>query len=60
VTMMVFANLFLLIWDYNRLKHILPFKQPKTDPHVLEKPLGSTFTMPGREDKRSLTRYDIL
>jgi len=40
VTMMVLANLFLLIWDYNRLKHILPFKQPKTDTHVLKKPLG--------------------
>jgi len=40
VTMMVLASLFLLIWDYDRLKHILPFKQPKTDPHVLKKPLG--------------------
>jgi uncharacterized membrane protein YphA (DoxX/SURF4 family) len=40
VTMMVLASLFLLIWDYNRIKHILPFKQPKTDPHVLNKPLG--------------------
>ena len=40
VTMMVLASLFLLIWDYDRLKYILPFKQPKTDPHVLKKPLG--------------------
>jgi uncharacterized membrane protein YphA (DoxX/SURF4 family) len=40
VTMMVLASLFLLIWDYDRLKHILPFKQPKTDPPVLTKPLG--------------------
>jgi uncharacterized membrane protein YphA (DoxX/SURF4 family) len=40
VTMMVLASLFLLIWDYNRLKHILPFEQPKTDPPVLKKPLG--------------------
>ena len=40
VTMMVLACLFLLIWDYDRLKHILPFKQPKTDPYVLRKPLG--------------------
>ena len=41
VTMMVLASLFLLIWDYNRLKHILPFKQPKADQHVLKKkPLG--------------------
>src|SRR5882762_7042724 len=42
ITMMVLACLFLLIWDYDRLKHILPFKQPKTDPYVLKKPLGST------------------
>jgi len=41
VTMMVLACLFLLIWDYDRIKHILPFKQqPKTDPPVLKKPLG--------------------
>lgn len=26
-TLMVMANLFLLFWDYGRLKHILPFKQ---------------------------------
>jgi len=40
VTMMLLASLFLLIWDYDRLKHILPFKQPETDPYVLKKPLG--------------------
>src|SRR6185295_15801208 len=40
VTMMVLACLFLLIWDYDRLKHIFPFKQPKTDPHVVKRPLG--------------------
>src|ERR1700712_3674828 len=40
VTMMVLACLFLLIWDYDRIKHILPFKQPKTDFPVIEKPLG--------------------
>jgi len=40
VTMMLLAGLFLLIWDYDRLKHILPFKQPKTDPPVLKNPLG--------------------
>lgn len=40
VTIMVLASLFLLIWDYDRLKYILPFKQPKTDPHVIKKPLG--------------------
>jgi hypothetical protein len=41
ITMMVLACLFLLIWDYDRLKYILPFKQPNTDPHVLKKPLGN-------------------
>jgi uncharacterized membrane protein YphA (DoxX/SURF4 family) len=40
VTMWVLASLFLLIWDYDRLKQILPFKQPRTDPHMLKKPLG--------------------
>ncbi|HWV69491.1 hypothetical protein [Chitinophaga sp.] len=40
-TMMLLASLFLLIWNYDRLKYILPFKQPKPDPPVLlKKPLG--------------------
>ena len=30
-TFMLLANLFLLCWDYNRLKSILPFKQVKMD-----------------------------
>jgi len=40
VTIMLLASLFLLIWDYDRLKYILPFKQLKTEPHVLKRPLG--------------------
>ena len=41
VTIMLLASLFLLIWDYDRLKHILPFKQPKPAPPKLTKePLG--------------------
>jgi uncharacterized membrane protein YphA (DoxX/SURF4 family) len=40
ITMMVLACLFLLVWDYDRLKHILPFKQPRADPPLLRKPLG--------------------
>lgn len=40
VTMMVLASLFLLIWDYDRIKYILPFKQPETKPPVPKKPLG--------------------
>jgi uncharacterized membrane protein YphA (DoxX/SURF4 family) len=39
-TMMVLACLFLLVWDYDRLKYILPFKQTQTNPPVLQKPLG--------------------
>jgi uncharacterized membrane protein YphA (DoxX/SURF4 family) len=39
VTMMVLASLFLLIWDFDRIKYILPFKQREPDPLVLTKPL---------------------
>lgn len=39
-TMALSACLFLLIWDYDRLKYILPFKQPKPNPPLLKKPLG--------------------
>jgi uncharacterized membrane protein YphA (DoxX/SURF4 family) len=40
VTMMVLACLYLLIWDYDRIKHILPFKQQsETYPPVITKPL---------------------
>ena len=39
-TMMLLASLFLLIWDYDRLKHLLSFKQPKADSPVLKKPLS--------------------
>ncbi|MFT3705274.1 MAG: hypothetical protein QM802_23100 [Agriterribacter sp.] len=38
-TMAVLASLFLLVWDYDRIKHLLPFKQP-SDPVVLKKTLG--------------------
>ncbi|MES2379347.1 MAG: DoxX family protein [Bacteroidota bacterium] len=41
ITMMVLASLFLLVWDYDRLKHIvLPVKQAETEPPALKKPLG--------------------
>ncbi|RDB07905.1 DoxX family protein [Runella aurantiaca] len=43
-TFMLLANLFLLCWDYNRLKSILPFKQDKLDAYsTKEKPLKSRF-----------------
>lgn len=31
VTLMLLANIYLLCWDYNRIKYILPFKQVKED-----------------------------
>ena len=40
VTMMLLASLFLLIWDYDRLRYILPLKQPKANLPVVKKPLG--------------------
>jgi uncharacterized membrane protein YphA (DoxX/SURF4 family) len=40
VTMMLLASLFLLIWDFDRLKYILPFRLPNADVHVVEKKLG--------------------
>src|SRR5688572_15678592 len=39
-TMMLLACLFLLIWDYPRLKYILPIKQSQTVLPALRKPLG--------------------
>lgn len=43
-TFMLLANLFLLCWDYNRLKSILPFKQDTLDAYsTKETPLKSKF-----------------
>ena len=33
-TLMLLANLFLLVWDYDRLKHILPLKRSAEDHYV--------------------------
>jgi uncharacterized membrane protein YphA (DoxX/SURF4 family) len=33
-TLMLLASLFLLVWDYERLKHILPLRQAVEDHHV--------------------------
>jgi hypothetical protein len=33
---MLLANLFLLAWDYQRLKYILPFSRPDGDHRVIE------------------------
>jgi len=35
-TLMLLANLFLLAWDYQRLKHILPLSRPDGEHHVVE------------------------
>jgi uncharacterized membrane protein YphA (DoxX/SURF4 family) len=35
-TLMLLANLFLLVWDYERLKYILPFSRNVGDRHVVE------------------------
>lgn len=34
-TLMLLANIFLLVWDYDRLKHLLPRQQPGTDNSTL-------------------------
>ena len=35
-TLMLLANLFLLVWDYQRLKYILPFSQHHADHHIVK------------------------
>ncbi len=43
-TLMLLANLYLLWWDYDRLKHILPFKRSGTDISTAKtKPLSNKF-----------------
>jgi uncharacterized membrane protein YphA (DoxX/SURF4 family) len=34
-TLMLLANLFLLLWDYDRLQHVLPFRPTYENHHVL-------------------------
>ncbi len=36
-TLMLLANLYLLCWDYDRLKYILPFKQGEADSNLASK-----------------------
>jgi len=43
-TFMLLANLYLLCWDYDRIKPILPFKQGKGNEHAaLKKPMSNKF-----------------
>jgi uncharacterized membrane protein YphA (DoxX/SURF4 family) len=37
ITLMVLANLYLLCWDYDRIKYILPFKQVKEEDYLARK-----------------------
>ncbi len=39
-TMLLLACLFLLTWNYDRLKYLLSFRQRKIEPPVLKRPLG--------------------
>lgn len=41
--MMLLANVYLLCWDYNRLKYILPVKQVKQDNPITKKPRSNKF-----------------
>ena len=41
-TLMLLANVFLLAWDYDRLKHVLPLGQTSDDRRVLAKAGGKT------------------
>lgn len=45
VTMMVLACLYLLIWDYDRLKHLLPLKQREAEVPIVTKPLGTRLRL---------------
>lgn len=45
VTIMLLACLFLLIWDYKRLKYILPIKQPDSTSPPINKPLGKRLRL---------------
>lgn len=43
-TLMLFSNVYLLCWDYDRLKYILPFKQSKEDSYITkERVLSNKF-----------------
>jgi hypothetical protein len=43
VTMALLANVFLLVWDYDRLKHILPLKQPSQNLTWQNRPCANDF-----------------
>ena len=45
VTIMALACLYLLLWDYERIKHILPFKQPHSTSRVMIKPASNRLKL---------------
>ncbi|MHA4842892.1 hypothetical protein ACX0G7_01950 [Flavitalea antarctica] len=45
-TLMVLANIYLLVWDYDRIKHILPFKRSEQDSYPARKKVsGKKFPL---------------
>lgn len=42
-TLMVIANLYLLCWDYDRLRHILPFKQSNDESITKSRAISNKF-----------------
>ncbi len=42
-TLMLLANVYLLLWDYDRLKSILPFRQSTVDSYSTEKTSSNKF-----------------
>jgi hypothetical protein len=41
--MLLLGSIFLLIWDYDRLKYILPFRQSGSEKHLLKKSLETRY-----------------
>lgn len=44
-TMMLLASLFLLLWNYDRLKHILPIEPYKPAVPIVKRPLGNRLRL---------------
>lgn len=42
-TLMLLANIYLLCWDYDRIKHILPLKRSKADVSLVNRKVSTKF-----------------
>ena len=51
-TLMLLANLFLLVWDYDRLKYVLPLYRPGEDRHVVDDQQVPSFCFSGVFSRR--------